>query len=185
MKKLVLSGGPSTGKSTLFECLKHRYTSAYFVEEAAEEVINEQLKLEQDNHDYMAILPTKSYYQFLPLVVKKQLENEAAIPKNANLVFLDRSLLDNLAYIGYNNHVPEKSLIEKINRFASYDIIFFCDWLGKFQQNQVRREDSDQALAIHMQLEQIYHKSDVPVVHLPPVNEVARLAIMEAIVSTL
>src|ERR1019366_10304963 len=106
MRKIILSGGPSTGKTTTFELLKEAYKDAFFVEEAAEIVIKRELAKQEKNPDYEPIMPVTKFRKFAQLVIEQQLASEEAIPNDAELVFLDRSFIDNLGYLAING-VPE------------------------------------------------------------------------------
>lgn len=178
MRKIVLSGGPSTGKSTTLEILKDTYADAYFVDEAAERVIKNELEKQQIDPSYVPVMPVTNYREFAPLVMAQQVADEASIPEDADLVFLDRCIIDNLGYLAHNGvdeYVPD---VRRHARAAGYTIAFFCDWLGKFEQTEIRRETEEEGLAVHRHLETAYHSSTVPVVHLPAVSVEDRLTII-------
>lgn len=178
MHKIVLSGGPSTGKSTTFEALKAAYPDAHFVGEAAELVIKNELDKQLADPQYEPIMPVTHYRDFAPLVIAQQRASEASIPRDAELVFMDRCIIDNLGYLKYNGideYVPET---QRQARLARYTIAFFCDWLGKFERTDIRRETKDEGLAIHRQLETAYHSFTIPVVHLPAVSVEERISII-------
>src|SRR5258708_4029100 len=110
MRKIVLSGGPGTGKSTTFELLKEAYYDAHFVEEAAERVIKKELEKQQKDPGYVPVMPVTNYREFAPLVMAQQIADVEAIPEDAELVFLDRCIIDNLGYLAFNgitDFVPE------------------------------------------------------------------------------
>jgi predicted ATPase len=185
MIKIVLSGGPSTGKSTVLKHLPGIYPEAYFIGEAAERAIKRQLTKARRHPGYVPILPTTHRRQFVPFVIHQQQADEAAIPKSAGLVFLDRCPIDVLGYLafyGFSDYTAE--LREYVNR-RHYDLAFFCDWLGAYEQTSVRREPEADALSLHHHLEAAYAGSGVPVVHLPPVPTSERLAIIKATINEL
>lgn len=178
MRKIVLSGGPSTGKSTTFEMLRQTYSDAHFVEEAAELVIKRELEKQRADPSYTPIMPLTHYRKFTPLVIAQQLSSEANIPEDTELVFMDRSLIDNLGYLEYNRITEHVSMVRRHAKAAGYAIAFFCNWLGKLEQTEIRRETEEEGLAIHRHLETAYHSSGVPVVHLPAVSVEERLTII-------
>ncbi len=182
MRKLVLSGGPSTGKSTTFEMLKSAYSETYFVEEAAESVIEKELAKLELNPQYEIVMPVTNYTAFAPLVIAEQKSLEAKIPANAELVFMDRCIIDNLGYLAYNGLTDYVEETQQCARVGGYTLVFFCDWLGRFEQNEIRRETESEGLAIHQHLERAYQLSGVPMVYLPPVSPEKRLAIIRNIV---
>lgn len=178
MKKVVLSGGPSTGKSTTFELLKVTYPDARFVKEAAETVIERELSKQQKDPTYVPIMPVTNYREFAPLVMAQQKADEESIPGDAELVFMDRCVIDNLGYLAYNGVTEYVEEVHKRARAGRYAVAFFCDWLGKFEQSIIRRETEDEGRAVHMHLEAAYHSSVVPVVHLPAVSPDERITII-------
>lgn len=184
MLKIALSGGPHSGKTTTMEALRAEYPEAYFVEEAAECVIERELGKQKKNPDYEPIMPVTHYPIFQPLVLKKAVELEQAIPEDKDVVFLDRSLVDHIGYCRLNNleeRVPE---IESHIEVANYAFAFFCEPVGEYQQTAVRREDPEQAKATHDQISLAYDLSEVPVVHLPAVTVQERLQIIAQTIET-
>jgi len=180
MRKIILSGGPSTGKSTTFELLRENYPDAYFVEEAAEIVIKNELEKQQNDSNYVPTMPVTNYKDFAPLVMAQQVASEASIPEDAELVFLDRCVIDNLGYLAHNGIEEFVQDVHRHARAAGYTIAFFCDWLGKFEQTEIRRETEEQGLAVHTHLEAAYHSSTVPVIHLPAISVEERLTIIHS-----
>lgn len=185
MQKVVISGGPSTGKSTIFEALRSVYPDAYFVEEAAEIVIQTELDKKIIDTNYEPIMPVSDYRNFAPLVINQQISLEKNIPSDAKLVFMDRGIIDNLGYLAYNKIDEHTSLVHQHAESAAYTIAFFCEWLNKFEQTSIRRESPEQGLAIHKHLEDAYQSVDIPLIYLPPVSVEERLSIIDKKLSRL
>lgn len=180
MNKVILSGGPSTGKSTTFEQLHQVYSDAYFVPEAAELVIAEELQKQKDDPIYQPILPVECYEDFAPLVIAKQIELEAQIPEDAGLVIFDRSMVDNIGYLAHNGIEEHVAQVQEHITKAEYGLVFFCDWLGKFEQTAIRHETEAEGYDIHKKLETAYNESGLDIVHLPAVSVESRLAIVHS-----
>ncbi len=102
MKKIPISGGPHTGKTTLFEALKKEFPKAYFVPEPAEIVIQRQRDKQKLDSNYKGIFPVTNYQAFMPLVIEESLKLEAIIPLETKIVFQDRCLIDNIGYACLN-----------------------------------------------------------------------------------
>lgn len=98
MQKIPISGGPCTGKTTLIDALSEEFPDAHFVSEPAERVIRREVDAHIADPLHAPVFPMTDYLSFLPLVVAESEELEAAIPHSAELVFQDRSLIDNLGY---------------------------------------------------------------------------------------
>ena len=154
-KKYVLSGGPGSGKSSILLGLEQR--GEYIVREAAEDYIRYrqaqgQMKpwVEEDFQD-----------KILDLSMSRE---EKTHPK-AERVFLDRGLLDGLAYVKKGSKIYEKLL--EIAKKAEYDIIFIIEPLAVIEKTEVRRENKDESIAIGNALKQIYQEHGFKVVMVP------------------
>ena len=156
-QKYVLTGGPCTGKTTLLEHLCDRYT---IVAESAREIIAEQSISPQP------ILPWTDIYNFQLLVLYRQQQKEISL--NGNDAFLDRSIIDGLAYcLEAQIRVPK---LEAAIKNTHYDLVFLLDPLP-YNQDNARREDAMKARHLHNLIAQVYeqcgyHPITVPV--LPP-----------------
>lgn len=152
MNKYVLTGGPCSGKTSLINCLRERGFNV--LEEVAREVIEEMNGMDYDKSQEQEIRQE--------MIFERQLEREAKLKGD---VFLDRGLLDNLAYsqhlIGY---VPENTKIDFSNR---YDKVFALDMLP-FVDDGLRIESGDEeAEKIHELIVNVYEKFDYNVVNVP------------------
>lgn len=184
MRKIPISGGPHTGKTTLLNALKLEYPEACFVEEPAERVIAAELKREEEGQSYQGTFPWNNYPAFARLVVDESLTLEAAIPPDADIVFQDRSLVDNIGYGRLNGYEDLIEEVELHTRLARYAFALFCEPVGTYTQTVVRRETLEEAQTTHQHLSVAYRESGLSVVHLPAVstevavNTEARLAIV-------
>src|SRR5690348_8349682 len=88
MQKVVITGGPSIGKTTVIEILASRGFAT--VPEAARIVIEEE-KLKGSD-----LLPWRNFAKFQELVFRKQLELEAQA--SGEVIFLDRGVVDGIGY---------------------------------------------------------------------------------------
>lgn len=159
MKKIVLTGGPSVGKTTVLEILSSRgYT---VVPESARMTIEEERLKDSD------ALPSKNREKFQKLVAERQLELEAKA--SGEIVFLDRSLIDGYAYCTLDN-VPIPSIIKEIGK-GRYDKIFFLETLGIYVEDGVRSRSLENAEKIHARIKETYEEfgyEPIVVPVLPP-----------------
>lgn len=86
MIKIVLTGGPASGKTTIVNMLKKK--GFYIVPEVAT-IIFEKIKSKWKVFDRE---------KFQDLVLKYQLIYESKIPKTEKVAILDRGTIDGLAY---------------------------------------------------------------------------------------
>lgn len=136
VKKVLLIGGESTGKSTLTVNLAHRFCTNY-VEEAGREI---SLRSGADTlmlpEDYTDILLTH-----------KQNEIEA-IQHSNKLLFVDTDALVTLFYMGFLDDdatAPQKCLADGVDSVNNYDLILFLEPDVQFVQDgsrnvQIERE---------------------------------------------
>lgn len=130
--KIVLTGGPCAGKSEILEKLIEYYSKkekikVFTITETATEVINSGLSfMEMDNP-----------YNFQKIILERQLNKEITLYRGlehmpleeTNLIFLDRGIIDNKAYLpiqraeeDFKNLLQERNLNE-LNILDSYDLV--------------------------------------------------------------
>ncbi len=144
MKKIVLSGGPSCGKTTMVNELKKE--GYPIIEEVARKILSKK-EINKENRNELL----KLQYQ----IGIKQIEEEAKSEKlyhNKPLVFQDRSLIDAIAYYKVflnflHLHIEEDNIMR--NR---YHQVFILDRLP-FKKDGVRIEKNDrEAQRLHKEI---------------------------------
>lgn len=179
INKIPISGGPCTGKTTLVEALHERFPKAYFVDEPATQVIDRELSFAARHDDYEPKVPWLDYPNFAPLAIAESERLEEAIPFDAGITFLDRSLIDNIAYgriNGFEDLIPDVQLRIWL---ARYSFALICQPLEKYLATEVRRETAEEALTTHAAIEEAYRESELEVVTLPPVSVAERVSLVE------
>ncbi len=158
MLKVVITGGPCTGKTSVVENLKE--LGYHTLPEAARKVIEEQEKIGSD------ALPWKDKLKFQNLVLKKQIEQERGIPENAEIVFLDRGIPDGIAYLRVAGlPVPEEyySAAEE----HRYDFVFLLEELPFFENDSARRESPEERKIIQREINRVYEELGYGVAEVP------------------
>lgn len=159
--KYVLTGGPGSGKSSILLELERR--GEYIVREAAEDVIKLQQARGIENP---WVLPN-----FQDQILTLQVQREERIPKDIKRVFIDRGILDGLAYTEIGTETNRR-----IQREArAYTGVFLIENLGNTERNETRREHHVEALEIERKLEYIYYKlAGYKENKIPPISVEAR-----------
>ena len=155
MKKIVLTGGPCSGKSTALsnikETLENLGYNVFIVNEAVTELINNGIKPFGEN----AI----SMYDFQKYVIDYQLKQEritrfkASFSKNS-IMILDRGVMDGKAYISNQEwyklldemHLNENDLLNRYDEIIHL-VSIACDKkeLYTTENNNARKETAEEA----------------------------------------
>ena len=155
IQKFVLTGGPYAGKTTLLNLLAKKGFQT--VQEAAVILIKEFLKEGKS--------PWKDVAPFQERLLKMQLDFETKLEKT-KISFIDRGIIDGLAYCKYYKIKPPKDLLFHIknNRYSG---IFLLDFLPGYKNNNVRKEPFSQALEIQKLLKSTYEDFGYNVIQVP------------------
>lgn len=167
--KIAITGGPHTGKTTLFEALKGVYEGAVFVPEPAGVVL--------DSLDYKASTEIDAI-EFCRRCMEVAVAAETDASKSANLLIQDRSLIDTLAYCRRDDcDELLDELLPAINN-ARYSAYIECDFVGVYAASDHRVEDESEAVRTHDLLAEAYGEFSMPRLYLPEcsVDERTRLA---------
>ena len=146
---VVLTGPPHSGKTTLIEAL--RGAGHAVIPEAALEIITE---LGDRDPPWRAAHPG----EFQTLIAQRQAGKESAARDcSSDVVFLDRGLVDGLAYCRLRNEPVSRELAELVAA-ADYHRVFLLDLILPFDGRSETGRSSDEvvALKIHAALRQTW-----------------------------
>ena len=157
MIRVVITGGPATGKTSL---IKAFHNSGYETfDEVARKIIQEQLILKTNK------VPWDDIVGFSKLVLLGQVQDFNSA--NADLVFYDRGIPD---IIGYINH-GRKKLFENLkisNQSNRYDHVFILPpWEEIYTTDNERRETFEDAQSIYKEIEKAYLVSGYRPIKVP------------------
>ncbi len=153
----VITGGPSTGKTTVINMLKKRgYKTT--IEHARHYM--DTMRTEGETIEEMRSNKRK----FQLGVLDMQIEQEAAIqPKD--LVFLDRAIPDAMAYYQFLMLNYDEKLLNAVKN-TSYKKVYILDRLP-FIKDYARTEDEDDQKKIHQLIIDVYTSLGFPIVIVP------------------
>ena len=153
----VITGGPSSGKTTTVNLLKARgYKTT--IEHARHYIDTQKIigKTVEETRQNQLV--------FQLGVLNMQIAQERALSPDEN-VFLDRAIPDALAYYRFLK-LPEDEKLQKAIRQASYKKVFILDPLP-LVQDYARTEDEAAQKDIHRLITEVYESLSYPVIHVP------------------
>lgn len=159
----VITGGPSSGKTTTVNLLRERgYITT--MEHARHFLDTQRLKgrtIEEIR---------RNQREFQAGVLSMQIEQENEIAPNVQ-VFLDRAIPDALAYYRFLNLPVDERLTQAL-RNVSYKKIFIMDFLP-LKNDYARTENEEAQRKIHELITEVYESLPFPVIHVPvlPAND--------------
>lgn len=153
----VITGGPSSGKTTTIELLKKRGFKTTI--EHARHYIDTQRVTGKTTEEIRA-----NQLAFQRGVLDMQIREEQALSPR-DTVFLDRALPDALAYYHFLN-LPEDRKLEEALAKASYKKVFILDPLP-LAKDYARTEDESAQKRIHELLVDVYESLPFPIVRVP------------------
>lgn len=158
--KVVIAGGPGTGKTSIINHLKERGFICY--DEISREVT---LQARKDGIEQLFLTEPLLFSEKLLEGRTQQFYN--AEKESENTVFLDRGLPDVLAYMDYVGDTYPKHFI-KACETHNYDYIFvLAPWQEIFKSDSERYESFEQAIDIHQHLINTYKRFDYKLIDVP------------------
>ena len=159
-KKIVLIGGPGTGKTSVLDELKSR--SFFCIEEISREIT---IKAQKDGIEQL-FLEDPILFSKLLLKGREEQYLKASNYKN-DVVFFDRGLPDIHAYMDYTNQEYPSCFKEKSSQFR-YDYVFlFKPWKEIFISDNERYETFEESVIINTFLKKSYIEIGYTIIEVP------------------
>ena len=159
-KKIVIAGGPGTGKTTIINHLKAHGFLCY-------DEISRQVTLQARKDGIEQMFLTEPL-----LFSKKLLEGRTqqfldATKESESFVFLDRGLPDVLAYLDYIGDTYPEYFVKACEVYQ-YDYIFvLAPWQDIFKSDSERYESFEEAIEIHQHLLETYKRFGYKLIDVP------------------
>ncbi len=183
MRKIVLTGGPFSGKSTLAEQLGAEGFAV--APEAAIRVI-EQL-VDELGPERARTWRVSHPHDFQVRIVRLQLELEAEAERSgAEWIVCDRGLLDGIAYC-HHWGVPTPSVLEDAVAHTRYYAVLLLDTLASFEARAQtgRVDDHRDSVRLRELIQRVYVEHDYRPVVIPERPPAERAALVREVIATL
>jgi predicted ATPase len=161
----VITGGPSTGKTTVIDMLHNRGYKTTI--EHARHYID---TMRSEGQTVEEIRKNKREFQLG--VLDMQIEQEESL-KPEDEVFLDRAIPDAMAYYQFLELDYDKELINAMDTVC-YKKIFILDRLP-LVKDYARTEDEESQKKIHQLIIDVYESLPFPVVYVPVLSPKKRV----------
>jgi len=159
-KKIVLIGGPGTGKTSVLKQLKS--TGFHCMEEISREIT---IKAQKDGIEQL-FLTKPILFSKLLLEGRTKQYLKASI-SNSNMIFFDRGLPDIHAYLDYSNEKYPSYFKENSKKYR-YDYVFiFKPWEKIFITDGERYESYKEAKIINTYIEKSYKDLNYSLIEVP------------------
>ncbi|MCF6297976.1 MAG: ATP-binding protein [Flavobacteriaceae bacterium] len=159
-QKIVITGGPGTGKSTILNELIHqKYTC---MPEISREII---LKAREGGTEQLFLKKPLLFSQLLLEGRKNQFLQ--ADKMKTEIVFFDRGIPDTHAYMNYLG-IDYPSIYKKISKKNRYTTIFMLpSWQEIYTSDNERYENFEQSLVIQNHLKETYTELGYDIIEVP------------------
>lgn len=159
-KKIVIVGGPGTGKTSVINELKNRNHLCF--DEVARKITIEAQK------DGIEQLFLKHPLEFSEKVLKGRIKQfKTAEKATSDFVFLDRGIPDVVAYLDYNDS-DYPDYFDTAAKSHKYDFVFvLAPWQHIFESDNERYENFAQAKIIHHYLYETYKRYNYTLIDVP------------------
>jgi len=161
-KKYIITGAPGTGKTTLINLLKNRFSC---MDEVSRKVITEE---QQNNRNGMPWADINRFSELVFTRTKKEL-------LTSDSQFCDRSVLDLEAYLS----VEKKEIPDYLKNFCYkknyHKTVFFTPtWFAIYQQDPQRLQEFDYCLKLEKSLLEHYKSKGFKIIILPRFSAIKR-----------
>jgi len=182
-KKVVITGGPGTGKTTLVRHLEANGHSCYpeIIRSLTESAMEASDKEEFNTNPLTFVNDPQAFNRKLLDGRMQQFRNAAKL--KTSFVFFDRGIPDVLAYMDYFQHVYSLEY-ENACKEMRYDrVILLPPWEAIYQSDGERFESFKEAREIHGFLLQTYRSYgyDPYILPIAPIAERAALILEELV----
>ena len=165
MRRVVITGGPATGKTSLIQALNKIGNQTF--PEVARQIIKEQLEIKSN------LVPWYDVSGFSKLVLEEQLNHFNSATNKLN--FYDRGIPDLIGYLNHGNQ-PIFDKLNECNSSHRYNTVFILPpWKEIYETDNERRENFEDAVLIYEALKSAYSNTGYDFIIVPKLKIKERL----------
>lgn len=163
MRRIIITGGPSSGKTTLIEGLKK--AGIIVCEEKARSVIQREVSIDSDTY----LVPWRDVLGFSRAVVKEILLDSF---EGHDTVYFDRGIPDVLGYLNHGDIDYKKEEFTSLVPQMEYSktVFFLPVWEEIYGQDLERKESFEESIKISTEIKKVYEELGFQVVEVPKKN---------------
>ncbi|MDN3493376.1 ATP-binding protein [Winogradskyella bathintestinalis] len=159
-KKIVIAGGPGTGKTTIINALKKRGYICY-------DEISRHITLQARKDGIEQLFLTEPLLFSEKLLDGRTQQFKDATKESQQVVFLDRGIPDVLAYMEYIGDIYPDHFIETCDTHKYDSIFILAPWKEIFTSDSERYENFEEAVKIHDHLVNTYEQFGYELINVP------------------
>lgn len=159
-KKVVIAGGPGTGKTSIINHLKKHGFLCF-------DEISRQVTLQARKDGIEQLFLTEPLLFSEKLLEGRIKQFYEARESSENVVFLDRGLPDVLAYMDYIGDTYPEHFVKACEDYQYNFVFILAPWQEIFTSDSERYENFEQAIEIHEHLLKTYMRFGYQLIDVP------------------
>ena len=175
MKKYIITGGPHSGKSSVLRLLEKQGIEV--LHETARLIIQEDQEKKKLDPSYHLLYPWEDQRIFCRRCHERQVEREKEL--SGDIVILDRSIIDNLAYAKVEGIELDKKIYKDIENAGYEKKVFLFQLLNTYKTDDQRKDSEDQVKAVHRELYNVYSSLGFEIITVPVFSDDRETNIMK------
>ncbi len=165
MRRVILSGGPGAGKTSLLAELSRRGYST--VSESARELISERMA--------RGDTPRPEPTEFARELLRRDKLKYVSLPAQGHFIFFDRSPIESLAMVQEATPLPEAQLQAELASYCFHSPVFMLPpWEEIYRTDAERDHTFNHATQVHASLVRWYTKCGFSIHEVPKYAVAAR-----------
>lgn len=166
-KKIVITGGPGTGKTSIINELKNKNYYCF------DEIIRTLTLAAKKEKDASAHISNPIAFISDPMLFNTNLLNgriaqfKQANTINENISFFDRGIPDILAYMAFFNQKYDAKFINACKDNLYNHVFLLPPWKAIYKSDNERFETFEESKKIHLHLERIYKNFGYNIIKVP------------------